>query len=294
MENEKLNNGNLDDIKDVSKVEPNSLDAQKLNQNKENTQYNNLDYDNQSKQSSDVVLEENVAQVAEQKKPMNEVERLTQYYNTKQDKPRVNAIIMMTLSIVAMIFAIVVGAFITVSFSVSMFGVDGNKFFDQNANVLTFGIAGLSGAIFYIVSGAVIILLFGLTYCVAYSYFKLFKNLKKTKQQPYYIATYNGTIKLYFLVNIIYLIAFIAITVINYQNNIKGAIPILLIVMAVLSAVLAIDTLVEIIIARISYSKYPDEKLKLEVKREAHERFKLYITNRGRDIERAKNRKRWF
>ena len=291
MENENLNNNQLGGVPNNQDIETGELNGLNSSQTPETKPNENADKPNIDNGTD---FDKNLEQVAEQPKPMNEVERLSQYYNTKQEKTRVNAIIMMTLSMIAMIASIVVGLYITVNFVISVLGIDGSKFFDQATNTVSFGIAGLSGAILYIVSGAVVLLLVGLTYYVARSYFKLFKNLKRTKQQPYYIVAYNGTIKVSFLINLVYLIAFVTIVVINFQNKFNGVIPILLIVLASLSAVVAIDALVEIIIARIKFSKHPDEKLKLEVKREAHDRFKLYLTNRGRDIERAKNRKRWF
>lgn len=229
-----------------------------------------------------------------EEKPQNEIDKLTKYYNLKQDKPRANAIVLMVLSIVAMVASIVIGLYFTVFLAASVFGFDTGKLFDKGINTLTFGLSGLMGAILYIVGGTAIILLIAITYIYALGYFKLFKNLKKTKNQPYYVAAFNGTLIQSCIWYFILFALSMVLTLITISDKSLIISLIMFVVLTAITLVLLVDVVVELIIGRVKYSKLADQELKTAIKKEAHDRYKLYLFKNGSRIEKRKTRKRWF
>lgn len=228
-------------------------------------------------------------------KPESDYERLSRLYNQKQEKPRANAKVLMAFSIIATVAVAVVGAWCAIFLLLKVFGVDGGRFFGQTENVLSFGIAGLTGFIFYVSSFALIILICGVTALVMKMFIKLCKNLNQTKYQPYHIVAYNGTyIYNTIVVGIELILLGFALGVIINTSKSFNWIAWLFVVLTVAIFAVFVDLIVELCIARVKYSKYPDKQLKLDIKKEALERYKYFMFRGGRDVKRAKTRRRWF
>lgn len=228
-------------------------------------------------------------------KPESEYERLSRLYNQKQEKPRANVKVLMVFSIIATIAVAVVGAWCAIFLLLKVLGVDGGRFFGQTENVLSFGIAGLTGFIFYVSSFALIVLICGVTALIMKMFIKLCKNLNQTKYQPYHIVAYNGTyICMTIIVGIELILFGFALAVIINTSESFNWIAWLFVVLTVAIFAVFVDLIVELCIARVKYSKYPDKQLKLDIKKEALERYKYFMFRGGRDVKRAKTRRRWF
>jgi len=230
-----------------------------------------------------------------EEKPMDEYEKLSKLYNTRGPKARPMAIFLMVLAIAASVVTLAVGGYYTVMLCLSVAGVDGGQFFGANANNMSFGIAGLTGFIFYVSSIALIILIVGLTVWAISVYLKLFKNLRQTSHQPYHISAYNGTIIYSIIVFAIFevLLLFGCVTI---WTNVKPAdfASITFLIVTILTGLILVALFVEFVVSRIMFAKYPDAELKSEIKKEAHARFRYFVFRKGRDDRRAKNRRIWF
>lgn len=250
---------------------------------------------NQPQSEPNVTPSQTPAEKAPEEKPMDEYERLSRLYNTRVEKKRPMAIVLMVLAIMASVVTLAVGGYYTVVLCLSVAGVDGGQFFGANANNLSFGIAGLTGFIFYVSAFALIILIVGLTVWAISMYLKLFKNLRQTSHQPYHVSAYNGTI-IYSIIAFAIFEVLLLFGCVTIWTNVKPAdfASIAFLIITILTGLILVALLVEFVVSRIKFAKYPDAELKSEIKKEAHARFKYFLLKKGRDDRRAKNRRIWF
>lgn len=277
----------------------NNINENNINLGHDENQITNTSVNNVVSSKNDVdnadVSKQKAGESFENSKPETDYERLSKLYNLKQEKPRKNAKVITVLSIITTIVVAGVGAFFAVMFLLKVLGMDSEAFFGQGKNVITFGIAGLTGFLFYLSSFVLIILIVGVSSWIMSLFIKLCKNLKQTKYQPYYVVAYNGTL-IYTIVVISIILVLLGVAFgITVRNSQKFTLVLGLLV-ALITIIFAVwvDLFVELCIAKHKHTKLSDKQLKLDIKKEALQRYKFYLFKGGRDIKRAKTRRRWF
>lgn len=283
-----MENTNLNEKKVPNLQNELSKDGENLKTTNENTPVgDNSALSNEKNQDGNAVADNS----SESKPEPSVLEKVKKYYNVDEEKPRKNAIALMVFSMLAMVVSIVVGVYFAIKIGSIVFGFNSDALFDQTNNLKTFGLAGFSGVLLYVMGGVLIILLLAVTYIFASAYFKLFKNLKDTKCQPYCIVSQNGAMMFSLVKSMIFVALIISAVVISINSKINTISLVMLIVLASVCAVVMIDLLVELVVGRTSFSKLTDEGLKAEIKKE----YKFsFFKKRVSDSDRAKNRKRWF
>lgn len=219
---------------------------------------------------------------------------VTKYYNIKQEKSRPMAILLMVLSAVSFVAVVATAVWITLLICFQLFHIDVSTLFSKDANNFTLGTAGLVGFLAYIVYFVVLILVAGVVSIISNICLKLFKNLKSTKQQPYHIVAFNGTLISSFFSFLLVGVVLTVVMLIMRQNNVGGVLLALVTAIAILGFVTSIALVCELVIARVKYNQFSDADIKKEIKNEAHARFKLFTLKDGHARKRAKERKRWF
>lgn len=262
-----------------------------LNNNENNFQNENVENnaENQSSNQADIIS----IQTAETK-PLDPLEKVTIYYNQKQEKQRPMAVVLMALSLVSFISTIAVGVWFSLILLLQVFKIDASGLFAKDLNALTLGLTGLAGFLAYFIYFIAFIIVLSVVIVLCSVFLKLYKNTKATRFQPYHITAYNGTMissVFYYLFAsvVLALISFLA-----FKGKTAGVLPILIYVLFAICVITMILLVVELIVARTKYNKYPDQETKNAIKDEANARFKLFIKKDGHARQRAKQRKRWF
>lgn len=227
-------------------------------------------------------------------KPLDPLEKVTVYYNQKQEKQRPMAVALMVLSLVSFVSTIAVGAWFSLILLLQVFNIDVSGLFAQDVNAITFGLSGLAGFLAYFIFFIALVIVLAVVILLCSVFLKLYKNAKSTRFQPYHITAFNGTMIMSVFYYLFASIVLALISFVVFKEKTAGVLPILIYILLAICIITMILLVAELITARTKFSKYPDAETKQAIKDEAHARYKLFIKKDGHARQRAKQRKRWF